>query len=101
MLVADNRTARSSPENVLFERKLGAGAVEEIARIQRFVAEVFESGTVNLVGPALCRHVDLGTGIVTEVGFRGAHQHLKLANGIHPDATVDLHVVATKAGVIE
>ena len=38
MLVADNRTAHGSPENVLFERKLGASAVEEIARIQNAIA---------------------------------------------------------------
>src|SRR5262245_30880390 len=79
--VPDDRTAKTAAEQIALERRRRTGSkVEEVAGVERIVAQKLEQFAVEFVGTGARRDIDDRAGILPVFGTEGRIIHLELLN---------------------
>src|SRR5437867_6160828 len=79
-----DRASQSASKLVAFEGRSGNGVIEEVARVQRAVAQILERAPVDLVGPRGGHNGDLSSGPFPILGAVGVRENVEFPHRFYP-----------------
>ncbi|PYS35033.1 MAG: hypothetical protein DMG14_27970 [Acidobacteria bacterium] len=82
-LVLLERASQSASKLIAFERRGANGLIEEVAGVQHAVAQIFERGSVQLVGPRGCHDVDLTSGPFSILSAVSGRENVEFTHRFH------------------